>query len=554
MNKIKSFFERIGKKIFPLTAKKIAISLVCIIIFLTPTLLAMSQIFADDSEYIEDTFSVKIYDSEHNLIASEESNPNVNKTNSLADIFYRIFTLSKKSDRAPFPPEEVTPIYAKTELNGTYAEYTCYFSFLTASSYYTDSLGQTFIIGIENASAFLSSQYAESLYLKAAPPKLYTNTDTQIIPATASWFYQLNDDSYQEALNCETTSEARLYEFSSILGLDFEEAPDECLVRIFEDGSMIYEGELDGVASLAINSSSPLRINIHAKWNEKENAVCHGEVTYSFTASIRDRTQFTLNGDTLYPHSFIILSCTNIKNISDIKYSSNSDFSPHFCRDGDTVRALIPYHKLDGGDTSLEFTITYGASSKRFSIPLGESASKATHILSTTDSKLEHAMSNNARSEVLKLIGSVASHSTDTVYFRGNIRSPEDYGFSAGYGFNTELLSFDQQSFTSAYGNEYIAAESGQSIRALCSGEVITVGKCAALGNYAIVSHGMGLFTWYCHLSDVDVDAGNIVALGDLIGKAGNGALSDNNGVLIMCTVENTLIDPSNIVGKTLKY
>ncbi|MBR0454788.1 MAG: M23 family metallopeptidase, partial [Clostridia bacterium] len=68
----------------------------------------------------------------------------------------------------------------------------------------------------------------------------------------------------------------------------------------------------------------------------------------------------------------------------------------------------------------------------------------------------------------------------------------------------------------------------------------------------AVIDHGAGVFTWYCHLSDFDVREGDAVAKGEAIGKSGNCLLIDGNGVLILCSIRGTFVDPSLILGKEI--
>ena len=83
-------------------------------------------------------------------------------------------------------------------------------------------------------------------------------------------------------------------------------------------------------------------------------------------------------------------------------------------------------------------------------------------------------------------------------------------------------------------------------------GVVIKTGSSTHLGSFAVVDHGGGLFIWYCHLSDFDVREGDTVAKGEVIGKSGESILLDGNGVLILCSLKGTFVDPSLILGKEI--
>ena len=66
-----------------------------------------------------------------------------------------------------------------------------------------------------------------------------------------------------------------------------------------------------------------------------------------------------------------------------------------------------------------------------------------------------------------------------------------------------------------------IAATTGTPILAPRPGVVAATGDFYFNGNTVIVDHGQGYMTMYCHLSEIAVDAGQVVASGDSLGAVG---------------------------------
>lgn len=66
-----------------------------------------------------------------------------------------------------------------------------------------------------------------------------------------------------------------------------------------------------------------------------------------------------------------------------------------------------------------------------------------------------------------------------------------------------------------------IAAATGVPITAPRDGIVTATGDYFFNGNTVIIDHGQGFITMYCHMSEIDVDEGQVVALGETIGAVG---------------------------------
>ncbi|MEX2489652.1 MAG: peptidoglycan DD-metalloendopeptidase family protein, partial [Pseudomonadales bacterium] len=66
-----------------------------------------------------------------------------------------------------------------------------------------------------------------------------------------------------------------------------------------------------------------------------------------------------------------------------------------------------------------------------------------------------------------------------------------------------------------------IAADEGKPIKAPAPGTVSVTGDYFFNGKTVILDHGQGLITMYCHMSRMDVETGDIVAAGDILGAIG---------------------------------
>jgi murein DD-endopeptidase MepM/ murein hydrolase activator NlpD len=114
--------------------------------------------------------------------------------------------------------------------------------------------------------------------------------------------------------------------------------------------------------------------------------------------------------------------------------------------------------------------------------------------------------------------------------------------------------------FTSPYGtrrgynggpvNSYhqgldIANNEGTPVVAANNGRVVFSGRMRRRGNAVIVDHGYGIFSGYNHMASIDVEVGDDVKKGDLVGTMGTTGLSTGVHLHWEIAVRGTTIDPA---------
>ena len=523
-----------------LSKKKVVIAVLAALAILLPSFLAVFNIIytnSDAASASRSSVSVTLYDVDENQLHYEDSTTEYEGDASLTAIFKAICDGMEKT--APINDVSLSqaPIRADLRGFGAYERLTCYFSFTSGASFCIDSSGQYYKIKNEDSERFLRSAFAEAVFPDAIPPTLSTPDGDSITPSSADWFYRGFDGSFKRAQRITVTDKLSSYYVTGSISLSFSLAPDFCLVRIFQGEERIFEGALEELPYITLDSSIPVRMTVRAVWNETEGKKYHGEINYDFSLGVRHRAYFSLNRDILGVGEFAILSASNVSDISRLSFTAEEGLPvPQFYSKGDGAYTVIPYL------SDLEqytFTVTYGVASKTFTVSMDASADPFRGVDVTSE-----------------LLGITMNNGTNImnghIFLGGGFCDPETYGFDARLGFG-DIFTFEEEEYFSVF-KEYLLTEShGMAVKACYGGRVIYSGNNSMMGNYVIIDVGLGMRLWYCGLSDVDVRIGGYVAAGDNIGKTGNLTAGSDEGFMLILSCGESLLDPDTVLGKDLE-
>jgi murein DD-endopeptidase MepM/ murein hydrolase activator NlpD len=93
-----------------------------------------------------------------------------------------------------------------------------------------------------------------------------------------------------------------------------------------------------------------------------------------------------------------------------------------------------------------------------------------------------------------------------------------------------------------------IGAPSGTEIHAPADGVVLFAGERGGYGNCVVIDHGNSLGTLYGHQSEIEVEVGDVVQRGDIIGRVGSTGLSTGPHLHFETRLKGVPVDPEGIV------
>jgi murein DD-endopeptidase MepM/ murein hydrolase activator NlpD len=115
------------------------------------------------------------------------------------------------------------------------------------------------------------------------------------------------------------------------------------------------------------------------------------------------------------------------------------------------------------------------------------------------------------------VVNRVKTSWTDTPEVPLQLELPVTAPFSSPYG----LRRFFNDQPRNPHSGLDIAAPEGTPIKTAAAGKVVNTGEYYFNGNTVFIEHGQGLITMYCHMSRIDVKAGQQLQHGDIIGLVG---------------------------------
>lgn len=555
-----------------------------LVAILVPTIIAVCHTyFGEETVFFSgEDISISLYSKDGDKLAQDSiSLTNIDDSH-LARMLYELKD-EEIADVDGFTLDDSYKYVLHIEVNSVVQIYRCYFFPAADSSYLVTEDRRVFSVNEAKYEAFLNSTYSELIYSSAKLPALITSNGEEVIPSGVEWTYARADGEFVPSVLYKHQSAVVLYEMNGFIMLDFDRVPTTAKIKLTDKGSdVIYEGDLDGLPNLAVDNDTVLHATLYAVWEKTQDYDSYGSAQYSFNITCTSSARFVLSSDTVRPGSLLTIFAYDVKDGSKPLYTAIEDeeaensifanqdvmqnsfmsdkaaleflksFTPTFTKVDDALQAIIPIPANTPSGT-FSFTLSSGISSIPMSIEIIPSTEAAS--VTTTKSKkvVQNITSKTAIYEIERLLVSIPPICQSSAYFRSSFLSPEEYSYKSSYSFGDLFVAGGETCDFSALGNAYSSNSKNQNVLSANIGKVIFTGQTLHLGNFVIVDHGMGLCTWYCNLGSIDVAEGDIVAKGQLIGKTGPSNLLDEQGLLILCSVYNTLIDPDEILGKEIK-
>lgn len=136
----------------------------------------------------------------------------------------------------------------------------------------------------------------------------------------------------------------------------------------------------------------------------------------------------------------------------------------------------------------------------------------------TIASKLTPLLDPQINQDERDELDAIFSNFSGTQYWEGPLQLPIKARLVSYYG---ARRNFNRGTLLTYHSGLDMSVTAGTPVKAAAPGRVAAVQPFKVRGNVVILDHGRGVFTVYCHLSKFNVQVGQIVNAGDVIGYSG---------------------------------
>jgi murein DD-endopeptidase MepM/ murein hydrolase activator NlpD len=98
-----------------------------------------------------------------------------------------------------------------------------------------------------------------------------------------------------------------------------------------------------------------------------------------------------------------------------------------------------------------------------------------------------------------------------------------------------------------------LRGETGEPVRATATGRVTIAGREGGYGNMVEINHGNGLATRYGHLSQINVKIGQVVRIGEVVGRIGSTGRSTGPHLHYETRINGDAVDPQKFLRAGLR-
>jgi len=331
----------------------------------------------------------------------------------------------------------------------------------------------------------------------------------------------------------------------SVAHINFETLPDSYNITLYKDNEQIFSSRTSVILPHDVPVDGEYQGVCEAQWNQGKFI---GNANYYFTILADFPADPVISATETDPGELVVLKIKYLNPEEKVEIETDLDFKPNVFRYKDEHIILLPvsyYNKTDkvyciklkiGDDT---FTYPIKVNDKEF----------VTQDLTIDPQIAAETRNEKSAQEVKEKIDPLRPICDDVAHWEGEFIMPVEGGRVREYDFG-KRRHVNGSPTSYRHNGLDIGHDLGVPVMASNSGRVLIADYMIGTGNTVIIEHGFGLKTWYYHMDELNVETGDMVKKGDIIGKVGSTGFSTGPHLHFSASVNEVYINPITLINE----
>ncbi len=219
--------------------------------------------------------------------------------------------------------------------------------------------------------------------------------------------------------------------------------------------------------------------------------------------------------------------------------------------DGDEGRAMIPVsYWLEPGEYTLSVFPEKGSSQGKWTVDVRAGDFPASYIEVDEEMARQLEPEDPARQARRKrereLVYEARSASSESRFWAGEFQWPLEGRITTEFG----ATRYHNDELANRHNGIDIAVPAGTEIEAAAAGRVRLARDLLSTGRTVIIDHGWDVFSSYLHMVEIEVEEGDSVSKGDVIGYVGESGFATGPHLHWSVSIGRTFVDPREFMDE----
>ena len=314
-------------------------------------------------------------------------------------------------------------------------------------------------------------------------------------------------------------------------------------IKIIKDNKQIYNDKLINDLSKYINEDGIYKIEIKRK--VKINKFITKNIKYVFILNIDIPLVFNISKNEIKQGYYLYINVSNISKSDNISINFNEE-------------ELICYKEFNTCSSYISIPITLKQGEYKINIKNNDELVKEYNInvleenfekqtLTIDQNQIDTKRNDEALIEFRQIVLASRNNPVLDKMWGDNFLMPIIGKITTEFG----IYRYTNNNInpTRHYGID-ISASKGTNIQAFSNGKIKIARLTIMAGNMIIIDHGVGLYTHYLHLDTINVNEGDIVKQGDIIGTVGSTGFSTGAHLDFAVLFNQTYTNPWQFINR----